>query len=87
MPQRVGRYKGQDYRALRRSCQRQRSLFEDPHFPVTNDSIYYTKSPPGTIEWKRPGVRPQTIAQPSAFRENDWRPFGPCTPLSNLFLH
>ncbi|XP_060710438.1 calpain-5-like [Hemiscyllium ocellatum] len=55
MPQRVRRYKGQDYRALRRSCQRQRSLFEDPHFPVTNDSIYYTKSPPGTIEWKRPG--------------------------------
>ncbi|XP_072905046.1 calpain-5 [Hemitrygon akajei] len=54
MPQRVRPFKDQRYRALRRSCQKRGVLFEDPLFPTSDNSIYYTRSPPGTIEWKRP---------------------------------
>ncbi|XP_067879851.1 calpain-5-like [Heterodontus francisci] len=54
MLQRVRHYKDQNYRKLRKACQREKVLFEDPFFPITDDSIYYNRSPPGNIEWKRP---------------------------------
>ncbi|XP_059498557.1 calpain-5-like [Stegostoma tigrinum] len=81
MPQRVLCYKGQDYQTLRRSCQRQKSLFEDPHFPVTDDSVYYTRSPPGIIEWKRPGelcVDPQLFVDGISSRDLHQGSLGNC---------
>ncbi|XP_038642930.1 calpain-5-like [Scyliorhinus canicula] len=54
MPQRVQHYKDQKYRELRKTCLREKILFEDPLFPTSNESLYYTRSPPGNIEWKRP---------------------------------
>lgn len=47
-------YKNQRYAALKRDCISKKILFEDPEFPATNTSLYYTKPPPGTVEWKRP---------------------------------
>ncbi|XP_067828278.1 calpain-5-like isoform X2 [Heptranchias perlo] len=64
MLQRVRHYKDQDYRKMRSVCQRNKALFEDPLFPATNDSIYYARSPPGTIEWKRPS---ELCADPRLF--------------------
>ncbi|XP_051900506.1 calpain-5-like isoform X2 [Pristis pectinata] len=55
MPQRVRQFKDQNFRVLRRECQRRGVLFEDPLFPASDDSVYYLRPPPGTIEWKRPG--------------------------------
>ena len=31
-------------------------LFEDPEFPATNSSIYFSQSPPRGIKWMRPLV-------------------------------
>uniref|UniRef100_UPI00398EA47D calpain-5-like n=1 Tax=Pristiophorus japonicus TaxID=55135 RepID=UPI00398EA47D len=54
MPWRVSQFQDQNYRALRKGCLREKVLFEDPLFPITDDSIYYNRSPTGAIEWKRP---------------------------------
>ncbi|XP_067853259.1 calpain-5-like [Heptranchias perlo] len=50
----VKSYKDQQYSALKGECIQHHRLFEDPHFPATNESLFYTKSPPGEIEWRRP---------------------------------
>ncbi|XP_069748966.1 calpain-5-like [Narcine bancroftii] len=47
-------YKDQQYSALKAECLQNQQLFEDPYFPAMNESLFYTKSPPGLIEWKRP---------------------------------
>ncbi|XP_062917071.1 calpain-5-like isoform X1 [Mobula hypostoma] len=47
-------YKDQQYTALKNECLQNHQLFEDPYFPATNESLFYTRSPPGVIEWKRP---------------------------------
>lgn len=31
-------------------------LYEDPDFPPTDESIYYSQRPPRKFEWKRPHV-------------------------------
>lgn len=49
-------YKNQHYAELRRNCIKDKTLFEDPEFPATNSSLFYSKSPPGRVEWKRPAV-------------------------------
>lgn len=52
----VKAYEEQDYAALKRSCQRKKVLFEDPHFPATDDSLYYKATPGPAVRWKRPKV-------------------------------
>ncbi|XP_076636463.1 calpain-A-like [Colletes latitarsis] len=44
----------QDFGTLRRICCLTRTLFEDPEFPATDSSLYYSKSPDKSIVWKRP---------------------------------
>uniref|UniRef100_A0A3Q4MVY3 Uncharacterized protein n=1 Tax=Neolamprologus brichardi TaxID=32507 RepID=A0A3Q4MVY3_NEOBR len=41
-------YEGQSFSALRRQCQHQGTLFEDPLFPTSDQSLFYqgTKGPP-----------------------------------------
>lgn len=46
-------FKGQDYESLRADCNED-NLFEDDEFPATMDSLYYSKSAPGDIQWLRP---------------------------------
>jgi hypothetical protein len=48
-------FKNQDYHALKNSYNRNR-LFEDPAFPASNKSIYFSKSVPYNVTWKRPSV-------------------------------
>ncbi|XP_028626478.1 calpain-5 isoform X1 [Grammomys surdaster] len=47
-------YEDQNYSALKRACLRKKVLFEDPHFPATDDSLYYKGTPGPTVRWKRP---------------------------------
>lgn len=52
----VKAYEDQNYSALKRSCLRRKVLFEDPHFPATDDSLYYKSTPGPAVRWKRPKV-------------------------------
>ena len=49
-------FKGQKYEELRKQHGPD-NLFEDPEFPANDKSLFYKRASPGTIEWKRPGVR------------------------------
>uniref|UniRef100_A0A8B9Q1J8 Calpain-9 n=1 Tax=Apteryx owenii TaxID=8824 RepID=A0A8B9Q1J8_APTOW len=46
---------GQTYEALRWECRRRGVLFEDPDFPATNASLFFSEKPPIPFVWKRPG--------------------------------
>ena len=48
-------FKGQKYEELRKQHGPD-NLFEDPEFPANDKSLFYKRSSPGNIEWKRPGV-------------------------------
>ncbi|XP_068130170.1 calpain-5-like [Hyperolius riggenbachi] len=47
-------YQHQQYDRLKSHCRSQKRLFEDPTFPATDGSLYYSRSPPRMVEWKRP---------------------------------
>ncbi|XP_030066111.1 calpain-6 [Microcaecilia unicolor] len=47
-------FKHQSYRDLKQQCVRHKQLFEDPEFPAEDNSLFYSRSPPGRVEWKRP---------------------------------
>ncbi|XP_077870335.1 calpain-6-like [Saccoglossus kowalevskii] len=49
-------YKGQKYEELKKMCQEQATLFSDPEFPAEDRQIFFSKSVPGRVEWKRPKV-------------------------------
>ncbi|XP_074099378.1 calpain A isoform X4 [Cotesia typhae] len=44
----------QDFNSLRQQCLSQGVLFEDPEFPATDSSLYFSKRPDRYIEWRRP---------------------------------
>ncbi|CAL7948381.1 unnamed protein product [Xylocopa violacea] len=44
----------QDFNTLRRECLSTGSLFEDPEFPASDSSLYFSRRPDRYIEWKRP---------------------------------
>lgn len=48
-------FKDQDYESLLSSHDSE-NLFEDPYFPATDKSLYFTQKPPSGIVWKRPKV-------------------------------
>ena len=50
-------YKGQDFYKLRAELARAGKLFEDPEFPASDPSLFFTKPPRAGVVWKRPGVR------------------------------
>lgn len=52
----VEAFKNQHYADLKRDCLQKKKLFEDPEFPANNSSVFYREPPPGTVQWKRPGV-------------------------------
>ncbi|XP_041663297.1 calpain-5-like [Cheilinus undulatus] len=47
-------YEGQSFSALRRQCQQNGVLFEDPLFPTTDQSLFYQSNRIGRVTWKRP---------------------------------
>uniref|UniRef100_A0A8C6WLH6 Calpain 6 n=1 Tax=Neogobius melanostomus TaxID=47308 RepID=A0A8C6WLH6_9GOBI len=48
-------YKNQHYSELKKACIKDKKLFEDSEFPAINSSLFFRRSPPGRVEWKRPG--------------------------------
>ena len=44
---------GQDYVELHELCRRKGELFEDPKFLPTDQSLYFSRTPPVAIEWRR----------------------------------
>ncbi|KAM4714625.1 calpain-5 [Anableps anableps] len=50
----VNDFQGQSFNKLRRSCLRRGALFKDPLFPATNQSLFYKRTPPPGLTWKRP---------------------------------
>ena len=44
----------QNYNTLKSTCSKTSTLFEDPHFSPTNDSLCYSKQPAHSVVWKRP---------------------------------
>ncbi|KAL4631459.1 calpain-5-like [Arapaima gigas] len=54
MPERVYSFKGQYYYKLKRACLRRGALFQDPVFPPAAQSLFYQRSPPPGLTWKRP---------------------------------
>lgn len=47
---------GQSFEQLRQGCLSRGTLFEDPDFPASNSSLFYSERPPVPFVWKRPGV-------------------------------
>ncbi|CAK6442279.1 unnamed protein product [Pipistrellus nathusii] len=45
---------GQSFEQLRRECLQKGVLFEDPDFPATSASLFYSERPPIAFVWKRP---------------------------------
>ncbi|NP_001373571.1 calpain 5-like isoform X1 [Danio rerio] len=54
MPEKVYRFQGQCYHKLKRSCLRRGALFQDPLFPPSAESLFYRRTPPPGLTWKRP---------------------------------
>lgn len=49
-------FKNQDFKSLKSQCASNGQLFEDPEFPASDKSLYYSKQPSFKAEWKRPKV-------------------------------
>ncbi|XP_013888263.1 calpain-5 [Austrofundulus limnaeus] len=47
-------YEGQSFSALKKKCQQSKTLFEDPLFPASDQSLFYQKNQIGRVTWKRP---------------------------------
>lgn len=47
---------GKSFEQLRLECLQKGVLFEDPDFPATDSSLFFSQSVPVAIEWKRPTV-------------------------------
>lgn len=50
------RVPAQDYEKLRRECIAKGKLFEDPYFPASDQSLFYSQKFPVKVEWRRPKV-------------------------------
>ncbi|XP_036211055.1 calpain-9 [Myotis myotis] len=46
---------GQSFEQLRQECLQKGVLFEDPDFPATDSSLFYSERPQIPFVWKRPG--------------------------------
>lgn len=47
---------GKSFEQLRQECLQKGVLFEDPDFPATDSSLFFSQSVPVSIQWKRPTV-------------------------------
>lgn len=54
-------YEGQSFSALRRQCQHKGTLFEDPLFPASDQSLFYQRNQIGRVTWKRPNVSENNV--------------------------
>nr|XP_056715401.1 calpain-6 [Euleptes europaea] len=54
MPSSAKPFKDQKYWELKQQCIEQKKLFEDPEFPASDASLFYSGPPPRKVDWKRP---------------------------------
>ena len=47
---------GKTYQEVRDKCKRKNKLWEDPDFPASHSTLFYSRKPIDKIKWKRPGV-------------------------------
>ncbi|XP_048371084.1 calpain-6 isoform X1 [Sphaerodactylus townsendi] len=47
-------FRDQKYSELKQQCVDQKKLFEDPEFPATDASLFYSGPPPRKVDWRRP---------------------------------
>lgn len=47
----------QDFNQIRQECLANGVLFEDPEFPATDSSLYFSRRPDRHVEWRRPMVK------------------------------
>nr|XP_022343064.1 calpain-5-like [Crassostrea virginica]XP_022343065.1 calpain-5-like [Crassostrea virginica] len=59
-------FKGQKYHKIKKECIKKKTLFRDSEFPPEGLSLFYSKSPPGDVVWKRPG---DIVSNPRFFTE------------------
>ena len=52
----VRKYLNQNYRKLKRDLQSRRELFNDPTFPASASSLFFSGKNDHDIVWKRPSV-------------------------------
>ncbi|CAB3402220.1 unnamed protein product [Caenorhabditis bovis] len=84
---------GLDFETERDRCLREKILFEDPEFPATNKSLYYSTPPKAQIVWKRPGdivSNPQLIVQGESRFDVKQGALGDCwflAALANITLY
>lgn len=45
---------GKSYEDVKAECLKSGALYEDPDFPATDVSVFYSRKPPRSFEWKRP---------------------------------
>ncbi|KAM4675585.1 calpain-5-like [Discoglossus pictus] len=67
----VVHYQGQHYKQIKDGCRSKGRLFEDPTFPASDRSIYYSRSPPPGVVWKRPK---ELVQSPRLFAEGGISP-------------
>ncbi|KAM8974702.1 calpain-5-like [Pelodytes ibericus] len=67
----VLRYQNQHYGHIKDQCRSAGRPFEDPTFPATDRSLYFSHNPPRTVVWKRPQELVQT---PRLFAEGGISP-------------
>lgn len=60
-------FKNQNYQLLKQECMKYGRLFEDPEFPASDRSMFYTQSVPSGTKWKRPSE----ICENSVFIHNE----------------
>ena len=46
----------QRYSKLKSQCEKEKTLFVDPEFPAEKKSLFFSRSPTESVEWKRPQV-------------------------------
>ncbi|RDD43006.1 Calpain-B [Trichoplax sp. H2] len=51
----VKKYLNQDYQKIKLDCLNNGQLFEDPTFPPTDATLFFSQKPPRRFVWKRPG--------------------------------
>ncbi|PAV83941.1 hypothetical protein WR25_02126 isoform B [Diploscapter pachys] len=59
-----------DFYEERDRCLKEKRLFEDPHFPANDSSLYFSRRPPKSVEWLRPG---EIVRDPQLINEGHSR--------------
>ncbi|CAD6244175.1 GSCOCG00013284001-RA-CDS [Cotesia congregata] len=83
----------QDFNSLRQQCLSQGILFEDPEFPATDSSLFFSKRPDRYIEWRRPmeiADNPQLFVEGFSRFDVQQGELGDCwllAAVANLTMH